>query len=235
MKSSCQMGFGVVMAVVLGGCTVEVPDGGANESKSDLAQDSSGSGTSPSSGSGATGWSGSSGSGDSATSSSSGSGSSGDTACGSSPECPGDQVCVFLPSSSTGMCTTPWGRVWRFMAVSAQLPGTNPATGQAWDELGGAPDPYVHFYAGKTDLGFSKPMPDTFQPTWNTYVDVVITADSPKLSFLVYDADVTNDDYVTGVEGPPAAWLANVKSAQDNGFFVWTEKGVTLTLFTAIL
>jgi len=169
------------------------------------------------------------------TSSSSGTGgstssSSGTGGCAKHWECPTDDVCI------AGACNLAWGRVFRFTMYSAELPGTNPADGLAWDLAGGAPDPYVEGYYGDDQLlGTSPVVDDSFKPIWNVFFDIVLNKYDGKIKFLLWDEDTFEHDFATGFSALPTTWLEAVKSQQDDGTYTWQDQGMYVTVFVAVL
>jgi hypothetical protein len=140
---------------------------------------------------------------------------------------------VLDQSTMKKVCSTPWGRVWRFTAVSASVVSKDPKTGNAWDALGGAPDPFMEFYLGEQKLAGTKAIQDTFAPTWNEYTQQVINKNSPKITFYLWDEDTSAHDYITGVGASPDGWLPYIKN--NNGTLNWSDQGTTLIVNVQVL
>jgi hypothetical protein len=120
--------------------------------------------------------------------------------------------------------------VFRFTAVSAaNIPGTDPATGDAWDIAGGAPDPYVQMFAGTSAETLSPSVSDTFSPVWNFGVNVLLDQGGPDFEFHVWDDDVGAADWIVGAGGTPAQWLEVVKQF-DGVLTITDQNGIEFTM-----
>lgn len=164
-------------------------------------------------------------------------GGGGSTDCLYSSGCPVDEVCV-CPNGpddcAVGTCALAWGRVWNFKPAFAQVPGTDPATQQAWDTSGGAPDLFVEVYGGSTMLGSTSVIDNDFSPFWtDPPAQAVVNSDGVDIIFYMYDEDTLVDDYVTGFSGPPSLFLNVVK--QDAGIYEWVDGQISLTVFVTVL
>lgn len=143
--------------------------------------------------------------------------------CSVHTDCNADQICIGA------QCNLAWGREYVFHTMSADIPGSNPYTGTAWDSLGGAPDPFVRVSEGGVAVGDTSIIDDTFAPSWTEQVTFVLHENGGEIEFLVLDDDIgTDPDYVGGIAGIPIVWLNAVRF--DNGVSELTVEGVTFTL-----
>jgi len=127
------------------------------------------------------------------------------TACGRDPQDPGTvtptpppnkcgscatyEVCV----AATGMCGINPSSTWFFAVESARIALTK-STGESWDALGGAPDPFVMLDARQTTT-----KQDTFTPLWQegaTYTAATLTG--AGVSLTVFDSDLASNDLIGG-------------------------------------
>ena len=215
-KQSAVMVLALTSALLWGGCGGGQEDKGGGGSKGS----STTSGSVPTSGSGPTT---TSGVGASTTTTSGG----GQSTCTESAQCAGDDVCI-----SNGTCAYPWGRVWRIAAHSVTVASSNPSNGEAWDALGGAPDPFAQIVVGSNLIGQTPTVDDTFDAEWNQYGDSVVTQDSGDIGVYVYDEDISTHDYVIGSAGTPDQWLPFLK---DGGVGSITDNGSALYVYIIVL
>jgi len=122
-------------------------------------------------------------------------------------------------------CVSAWGRTFRFTIKEASINSPNPETGDAWDPLGGAPDPYVVVVQSDTTIYVTERDLDTFSPMWNESVDVVLQEGGPTLSFIVFDEDpVGDDEFIIGAAAEPVGWVEAVVYPPD-GEIVSSDAG----------
>lgn len=110
--------------------------------------------------------------------------------CEDHRECAENEFCI------QNSCTLAWGRQLRIGPITADINGSDPSTGDAWDLAGGAPDPYAEVVEG-----FAGPAVHTttiinneFEPTWNSTVDVLLDEDGSPYQVNVFDQDDANED-----------------------------------------
>ncbi len=121
-------------------------------------------------------------------------GGSSSTACGSAGrmcvDCGPDRLC------RSGACALDPASRWDLRVVDLTVRTTN-TLGEAWDTLGGAPDPFVQATAG-TNVGRTATRSDVFTATYNQTVLSNVRADAlaPMLRFDVFDEDVSSNDFV---------------------------------------
>lgn len=104
--------------------------------------------------------------------------------CTTTSVCPVDKVC------SAGKCVSPFGLSYRIWVQSAVI------TNKTWDPQSG-PDPYVLIKIG-AKAWTTKTVWDSLTPTWNQYVDHVLTANT-ALRFEVRDSDAAGGFTLIGV------------------------------------
>jgi C2 domain-containing protein len=126
-----------------------------------------------------------------------------------------DRVCI-----ASG-CDLAWGRQFCFNGMSVELATKNPANGEDWDPLGGAPDPFVV-------CTLNEQMPPLLQ---TAYVDNMFDASWPDQFCLVFDDpaanitctvwdfdDVSSDENTgAGVMATEASWLGAVRDPVAQG------------------
>lgn len=132
-------------------------------------------------------------------------------------DCSEDQICIL------GTCNLAWGRQYLFTVTDAQIAGTDPTTGNAWDPLGGAPDAFVQWLENGTGIVQAPTINDSFSPIWNLYSVHALGASQPTVSIYMWDEDTDAHDFMSGVDGTPAQWLYVVRHqngdlAADNGY-----------------
>lgn len=124
-------------------------------------------------------------------------------ACNDQSQCSAASVCQLFSK-----CIPASGATYTLKFYSATVPTTD-STGASWDGFGGAPDPIVNVYVNDVFVGSTGAISDTFSPSWNQSVDVVLNA-GDVLLFQVWDQDVSSDDYIDGAQF--SSWLATVKA-----------------------
>ncbi len=117
-------------------------------------------------------------------------------ACGT-----GGNACTDCGSGracSSGKCGFDGASLWDLVVIAARLPATT-LQNDAWDALGGLPDPYAKAISG-VNSGTTISVADTLTPQWNaTLLDGIAASNLiAELKFELWDSDVTFDDFVGG-------------------------------------
>lgn len=110
----------------------------------------------------------------------------GETCSPSADTCPGETLCVG------GSCVAAFGRIYTIGNVAVQLPA-HKTNGDAWDALGGAPDPLLTVTLNGTIVLMPPSVADSFTATFPQTADADIPAGS-TLVVAVDDEDVTAND-----------------------------------------
>lgn len=118
-------------------------------------------------------------------------------ACGA-----GGGLCIDCGAGRTcsaAACAIDPASRWDIVVISATLP-TIEYTGEAWDGLGGAPDPFVVAQVGSDTATPTRTstVNDVFTATYNEVIATGVRADALQafLAFYVYDEDATANDLV---------------------------------------
>ncbi len=110
-------------------------------------------------------------------------------------DCGPDRLC------SSGSCVIDPASRWDVVVVSVSVPSQT-TTGEAWDALGGAPDPFVTVYVGSETnaVGRTATANDTFSANYGVVVGNGQRADAilGYLGFQVSDEDVSAHDWIGG-------------------------------------
>lgn len=109
---------------------------------------------------------------------------------------------------------------WRIEIRSADVPETNPATGETWDIGGGLPDPFVCIVVGAGSVLCSTPTLNTTDPVWNyTFPDSFSHAElASDFEMAMLDEDSSVHDVM--IEYGPGPMQADTAGQQ---------KDITLT------
>lgn len=129
--------------------------------------------------------------------------------------CSGDNICI------AGACESAFGRIYTINDVSVSVPTTDSA-GDAWDALGGAPDPFIVVDVNGSVVATSSTRNDTFSGAFSGPYDATIIGGS-ALSIEVWDEDVSaNDLMFTCQASPITASLLRLRTLSCNagGFTV---------------
>ena len=115
------------------------------------------------------------------------------SACGAAEICKTDQTCGVDPEST-----------WLVQPTTAVFSSTD-ANGDAWDALGGAPDPFATITCPPSttpNVGTTPTVNDSFTPTWTsggcTAKASALLAE--PIAFRLFDEDVSSDDFIGGVQ-----------------------------------
>jgi hypothetical protein len=142
-------------------------------------------------------------------------------------DCAEDQICIAT------QCNLAWGRQFCFSAMSADVAGTNPATGEAWDPLGGAPDLYVDGVINEMPppLHTTAYVDDSFTPSWPDEVCLIFDQPGDTITLLVSDYDDVSANEYTGVgaQGTEVQWLAVLHDSMQQGTLVTTAEAGTFS------
>lgn len=120
--------------------------------------------------------------------------------CGTHFECDESEMCV------ASRCREAAGRKYDFTLVSATLP-TKDSNNEAWDAFGGAPDPFAILLVDDVEVCRTTAVADTFTPNWNKKCSATLY-NSSTFAVLVYDEDVSSNDFVDGFNASNALMAA---------------------------
>jgi len=127
--------------------------------------------------------------------------------CGYGRTCGAARSCVIDPNA-----------LWDFYVSFASVPDKD-KSGQSWDILGGAPDPYLVAFSslgGVSHTGTTTVQQDTTVPFWaEVPLEGIKAAElMNNLSFEIWDADVDFDDLIGGCKLPitPAMFDGSLQS-----------------------
>jgi hypothetical protein len=129
-------------------------------------------------------------------------------------DCTGETICV------DGACVAAFGRVYTFSMAHVVANSLDP-NGEAWDALGGAPDPFVEVELNGTVILTTSVVADVFEASFSDQADATIPAGS-TLTFTAYDEDVSVND-------PMISCVADQLTADflRNGILTCTGQGPT--------
>ena len=121
----------------------------------------------------------------------------GECICIDDYDCDENSICLVES------CSLAYGRNYTLTVVSVEVSQYD-QNGEAWDSLGGMPDPFVCWYKNKDSVSQSTVAEfcttaedDIFNPTFNESFQAIISA-SDKWGFVVWDQDLTDDDWIEG-------------------------------------
>jgi hypothetical protein len=106
--------------------------------------------------------------------------------------CTGGDVCA------DGTCVPAFPRDYYVFAAEAAIEPYDPATGTAWDPLGGAPDTVADIYVNDEYVFSTEEVADTLSPVWNELVGPIQLQAGDSLGIYVFDMDLDEADYVGG-------------------------------------
>lgn len=124
-----------------------------------------------------------------------------DCGCARHADCRPDQVCLG------GECNLAFGRHYRLTLVGAEISSTQPGTGEPWDALGGAPDPFIAVSVDGEPIAVTDTLDDTFTPTWLQSVDVLFATSSTTVVLDLFDEDLASHDRITTARVTAGEWL----------------------------
>lgn len=114
-------------------------------------------------------------------------------ACTTSPDsCTGDTICI------NGTCAVAFPRIYRITNVAVTVPMTNPASGDAWDVGGGAPDPFLK----SNSIVLAPAVDDTYTATFAGPFELQLVSGG-ALRLEVWDEDLSSDDFMFLCEDAP--------------------------------
>lgn len=110
--------------------------------------------------------------------------------CTAHAQCDSQSICY------SGHCILAAGRKYTITFTSGTIPTQTPK-GDAWDGLGGAPDPFVELKNGGVSVCKTSAKQDTFTPQWNEACDIDVLA-SDQFDITAWDEDSLNNDKIDG-------------------------------------
>jgi hypothetical protein len=114
--------------------------------------------------------------------------------CICSDRCTEHAQCERIEICSENDCESGFNREWVITVIDGTIPERNRSSGETWDAIGGAPDPYVVVTVDGEDC-ITRTKADTFTPSWNEECLFTLYNDS-AMTISVMDEDIAEHDTI---------------------------------------
>ena len=125
-----------------------------------------------------------------------GGGNGGDDSCITDLDCDATTMCFY------GDCSSPYGRTFRFTFGGVTISERDP-NGEAWDALGGMPDPFVCAWKNSeqpVNEVCTSTVDDSLTAQFNEYFETALFQEDVWY-FGVWDEDISEDDFIGACAG----------------------------------
>ncbi len=153
--------------------------------------------------------------------------------CGQCTGCVlGDGTCVGETICISNACQNAFGRTYRVTVSDVAIKTTNPS-GDPWDAVGGAPDPFVVVTLNGSVVLTTTEQADTFNPVFSDQANVVVPAGA-SLEISMVDSDISSNDAIMScVANPFPADFLRGGGVRCDGSAANGTNGTTLSVFFA--